>query len=105
MGRPFASHRELRRYGCPQLLGATRPASLLARLFTSSPLGASARHTSTRLDGLTDRAKGPPIGFPSSSDLRSNRKAVAGSFWKANIPMSYDVAPAMRRLEPSTPVY
>ena len=56
--------------GYPQLFGVHAPASPLARLFTSSPSGASAR-TTARLDGLTDRAKSPPVSFPRSSDLRS----------------------------------
>jgi hypothetical protein len=62
--------RGLRRYDRSQLFGGHAPASLFAHLFTSSPGGASAhRDTATMwLDGLTDRARGPPIGFPSPSD-------------------------------------
>lgn len=52
--RPVASHRGLRRYSCPQLLGAHAPACLCTRLFTSSLNSASARPRA-RLDGLTDR--------------------------------------------------
>jgi|HubBroStandDraft_3_1064219.scaffolds.fasta_scaffold74046_2 hypothetical protein len=76
----------------------TRPHLCLPACLPAAPFGASARQRTARLDGLTDRAKGPPIGFPNSSDLRSYHRAVDGSFWKAHIPMSYDVAPAMRRL-------
>jgi hypothetical protein len=46
-----------------------------------------------RLDGLTDRARGPPPGFPSSFDLRSYRRAVAGSSRKANVLDGYEAAP------------
>jgi len=45
--------------------------------------------------------RGPPIGFTSPFDLRSYRRAVAGSSREADFPTGYEAAPAMPRPNPA----
>lgn len=63
--RPVALHRSFGCVGFPPLLGNCVPAFLFTLCLFSSLNSASARPSSqTRLNGLTNRVRGPPSRFP-----------------------------------------